>query len=313
MNPKIPFETPPLKSDWETIAIGRHLVDVPGDAKLHQSWRYNDIKLERILIRSNAEIQKIVSDREAYLRGQPQRKHGQLFIERISLANDSIALLSWSESNSEFTHLCDTYFLAGTKAIKFSGETDPSRRDVAIQARKRMSTEWKEIDERLAFHELGIGYVAGDMLLAANRFNPESWELSIRLAGKPDVRFQVKAYAHSRTKPEGLRDRAGGALAGLLGTIAGLTQLRNRRRSVGPIEADEILVAGNQDGKRSYGFKWEAPGKGGSLAEPNLNVSLEVSESAYKTNAQSFANDQEALELWDTVVESIRLRPGAAG
>lgn len=151
------------------------------------------------------------------------------------------------------------------------------------------------------------------MLLGANRFNRESWELSIQLAGKPDVSFDVSAYAHSRAKPEGLRDRAGGVLAGLLGSVAGLTQLRNRRRPVGPIEADEILVAGNQDGKRSYGFKWEAPGKAGSLAEPNLNVSLEVGESAYKTNAQSFANDQEAIDVWDAVVDSIRLRPGAAG
>ncbi|MDI9652175.1 T6SS immunity protein Tli4 family protein, partial [Burkholderia cenocepacia] len=29
------------------------------------------------------------------------------------------------------------------------------------------------------------------------------------------------------------------------------------------------------------------------------------------TNKESFANDGEALELWDGVVDSIRLRPGA--
>ncbi|MEN7531945.1 T6SS immunity protein Tli4 family protein, partial [Cupriavidus sp. DL-D2] len=80
---------------------------------------------------------------------------------------------------------------------------------------------------------------------------------------------------------------------------------------VGSIQADEILLASTQDGKRGYGFKWEAPGEEYSLAEPNLNALLRVGESAYTTNKESFASDEEALELWDAVIDSIRLRPGA--
>jgi hypothetical protein len=38
---------------------------------------------------------------------------------------------------------------------------------------------------------------------------------------------------------------------------------------------------------------------------------MNVLDSAYKTNRESFASDEEALELWDALVESIRLRPGA--
>ncbi|RQS16450.1 hypothetical protein DIE07_02105 [Burkholderia sp. Bp9002] len=141
-------------------------------------------------------------------------------------------------------------------------------------------------------------------------FNRESWELNIQLPNKPDVWIRLTAYAQKSVEP-GLRARAGGILPALLGAVVGVGQLRNRARPVGPIEADEILVAGTQDGKRTYGFKWEAPGKAYSLAEPNLNASLRVGESAYSTNKESFANDGEALELWDAVVDSIRLRPGA--
>ena len=93
--------------------------------------------------------------------------------------------------------------------------------------------------------------------------------------------------------------------------MAGFARLRDRARPVGPIQADEILLASTTDGKRGYGFKWEAPGKEESLAEPNLNASLRVGESAYATNRESFATDEEALELWDAVIDSIRLRPGA--
>ena len=149
------------------------------------------------------------------------------------------------------------------------------------------------------------------MILADNRFNRESWSLSVALAGKPDVGLYLSAYTQSKVEP-GLRQRAGGVLTGMLGLGLGLVRLRNRERPVGPIWAEEILVAGTQNGKRGYGFKWEAPGKADSLAEPQLNIELEVGESAYKTNAQSFANDEEALALWDAIVDSIRLRPGAA-
>ncbi|AZG15331.1 hypothetical protein EHF44_10715 [Cupriavidus pauculus] len=156
----------------------------------------------------------------------------------------------------------------------------------------------------------GIGFVVDDAVLAEDRFNSESWRMTIQLHGKPDVFFELTSYARRRVAP-GLRERAGGIVAGLLGTVAGFARLRDRARPVGPIQADEILLASTQDGKRGYGFKWEAPGKEYSLAEPNLNASLRVGESAYATNRESFATDEEALELWDAVIDSIRLRPGA--
>lgn len=311
MNPRVPQETPPLKSDWKTVAIGRHLVDVPIDAKLHQIWRYNEDRLERLQVRNDAEFQRIVDLRETVLKKlPPQSKHGSRFVERVNLAQGSVLLVSWANTNNDLFLLFDAFFKAGDRAIQYSGEVSADIKQQRIENRRRLSQEWRAIPDGEI--PSGVGFVAGDMLLAANRFNPESWELSIQLAGKPDVSFRVTGYAVA--KPDvGLRERAGGALAGMLGAAAGLVQLRNRRRPVGAIEADEILVAGNQDGKRNYGFKWEAPGKGGSLAEPNLNMTLRVGESAYKTNAQSFANDQEALDVWDAVVESIRLRPGAVG
>ncbi|CAM2172380.1 hypothetical protein PSAC2689_200026 [Paraburkholderia sacchari] len=172
---------------------------------------------------------------------------------------------------------------------------------------KRCSEKWREIPAGQMPE--GIGFVVGNTILADNFPNYESWRLLIKLEGKPDVTLEVSSFVGAAE--EGLRQRAGGILARMLGMAAGLSQLRNHARPVGPIQADEILVAGTQDGKRGYGFKWEAPGKSYSLAEPNLNVSLEVRESAYATNRESFSSDDEALELWDTLVNSIRLRPGA--
>lgn len=299
-----------MKAGWKTHAIGRHLVDVPGDAKLLEDWKIAGDPLEPLVIKSDAHFKLIVEQREAELRATPHKKHPALFVEKAAHAQGSVTLISWDEPHSEIFYRSDSYYRAGKKAMKYSGEIDPERKKIALDRRERYAQEWHEL--RPGEIPSSIGFVAGDMVLADNRFNRESWSLVIRLAGKPDVSLEISSFSVGKVDPEQtLRKRAGGIVAGMLGLGLGLVRLRNRERSVGPIWAEEILVAGTQNGKRSYGFKWEAPGKANSLAEPQLNVELEVGESAYQTNAQSFTNDDEALAVWDAIVDSIRLRPGA--
>ncbi|WP_175718508.1 T6SS immunity protein Tli4 family protein [Burkholderia anthina] len=298
-----------MKQDWKTCAIGRHLVDVPNEATTVESYKYNGVRIELLpSITTQAMFNNMVSQREKDLRTAKHVTRGNLFVERVPHDTGSVTLISWSRPMGEILYLFDTYFQVGSKYMLYSGEVSPDRKTVALATRQKLSGEWHEIPSGVSPE--GMGFVAGDAILVAKRFNLESWELNIRLPDKPDVWFRLTAYAQERVGL-GLRARAGGVLPALLGTVAGVGQLRNRVRPVGPIEADEILVTGTQDGKRTYGFKWEAPGKAYSLAEPNLNASLRVGESAYLTNKESFANDGEALELWDGVVDSIRLRPGA--
>lgn len=298
-----------MKEGWRTRAIGRHLVDVPEDARLIEGYKYNDVKIEPLLdTQTTADFDSLVRLREQALRSAKHDIHGSMFIERVPHPNGSVTLVSWEAPESKILYRFETYFRAGSVFLKYAGDVSPSRRESALSIRERLSREWRENPSGQA--PTGIGFVVDNAILAGAKLNFESWEMLIRLAGKPDVSLRITAYVQRSVEP-GLRERAGGVLAGLLGAVAGVVQLRNRARPVGPIEADEILVAGTQDGKRTYGFKWEAPGKADSLAEPNLNVSLQVGESAYLTNKESFASDEEALELWDAVVGSMRLRPGA--
>jgi hypothetical protein len=297
-----------MNSDWKTHAIGRHLVDVPVNAKLVEGWEYDEDTLERLTPGDDAQYAKLVDQREAELKTRVQKSGKSSFVKRVSLSNGSVALFSWSEPYDETIYATDTYFRVGSNIIRYQNDATPlSNREKAITFLKRSSEKWCEIPAGQIPE--GIGFVVGNTMIADDFPNYESWRLLIQLAGKPDVTLEVSSFVGAAK--EGLRKRAGGILASMLGIAAGLSQLRNHARPVGPIQADEILVAGNQDGKRGYGFKWEAPGKDYSLAEPNLNVSLQVGESAYATNRESFSSDDEALELWDTLVNSIRLRPGA--
>ncbi|MBP0639249.1 T6SS immunity protein Tli4 family protein [Cupriavidus sp. AcVe19-6a] len=298
-----------MKEGWKTRAIGRHLVDLPADARTIEQYKFNKVPIEPLSdIRTRERFDKMVSEQERSLRASKHKNGGSMFIERVAHANGSLTLISWAASYSESIYRFDTYFQSGSRFLKYAGHVSPSLRESALSECDELSREWREIP--LGEAPSGVGYVVDDTILVDRDMNLESWRMAIRLAGKPDVSFEIASYAQDKVSPS-LRERAGGALAGLLGKVAGLSRLRNRARPVGPIEADEILLSGTQAGKRGYGFKWEGPGKAGSLAKPNLNVTLEVRESAYTTNKESFASDEEALELWDAVVDSIRLRPGS--
>ncbi len=299
-----------MKEGWKTHAIGRHLVDVPGNAKLLETWKFDEDPLEPLPIKSDAHFKQIVDHKEAELRATKHETEGNMFIQRVNHSGGGITLISWRQAFSKISYRFDAYFRSGARAVLYSGGLSKDRKQAVLANFETMSREWREI--KSGEIPEGIGFVAGEMILADKQLNSESWSLVIQLANKPDVSLEISSFVVGKVDPEQtLRKRAGGIVAGMLGMGLGLIRLRNRERPVGPIWAEEILVAGTQNGKRSHGFKWEAPGKANSLAEPQLNVELEVGESAYTTNAQSFASDEEALELWDAIVDSIRLRPGA--
>ncbi|HEX6735427.1 MAG TPA: T6SS immunity protein Tli4 family protein [Azonexus sp.] len=300
-----------MKPNWITRAIGRHLVDFPASAKLKETYIYNEDKLEPISVRNRGHFDSIVSMREIELKQARHDNAGPMFLERANHRNGSATLISWKSPYSEELIIFDTYFFTGSKALKYSSPVDPEIRHEALSRRVRLNEEWREIESG----EIpdGIGFVAGDVMLAAKRFNLESWTLSAKFPGKPDVNFIMHGFAQRVVEP-GLRERAGGATGFLATVLAGKSTLRNRARPVGPITGDEILLAATQNGRRSYGFKWEAQGKTNALAEPNLIV--ELTDGIHDPDAAgptSFKDDDEALALWDEIIDSIRLRPGAAG
>ena len=298
-----------MKQGRKTIAIGRHLVDVPELATLIQQWKYNGVPIEfRDDILTDEEYDDMVDDREQALRATKHERYDSLFVKRVPHANRGVTLISWPEPSDTLMYRYDTYFRIGTQTMVYAGEVTTDRRDTALATREDLSKEWRPIDSDATPERMG--FVANSAILVDKLYNRESWSLAIRLTGKSDVALRITAFARSADRP-GLRERAGGVLPSLLGSVVGMHQLRNRARSVGPIKADEILVAATEKDKRLYTFKWEAPGKAYSLGDPNINVSMNVLDSAYKTNQESFASDEEALELWDALVESIRLRPGA--
>lgn len=301
-------------SSWKTHCFGRFLIDLPSHAEVDASysiwnrriWRLND---------SPSAVMREIDSKEAELKSSEHKMKGSMFVRRQPLGDESIGLISWGSPHSEAGMWLDAYIFSRSNVERhygYSGLFSSSRESDFIDFVRRLSNSVYGLMPNYAVKEPGFcldgGYISG------NEFMGEGFNVAIRLPEHPGmtISFESNAGAEEDT----LLERVGGFFRmEILGRVTGINTLRKRRRQVNGYRGEEFLVAGTQRGYRAYAFKWEFQGKDRSLSEPHLTLELDVSD--YDPDGDdpppppAFQSDREALQLWDAILNSIRLRPGA--
>lgn len=116
-----------------------------------------------------------------------------------------------------------------------------------------------------------------------------------------------------------LLDRVSGLKQALGSLISHTHTLRSRERPLAGMDGQELLLKINLNGTDAYDFMWEFKGVLSPDGEPMRVITpharLELSIGEQKdTNAEyvgSTLSEEEAIELWDAILNSFRLRPGA--
>ncbi|HDR8974752.1 TPA: hypothetical protein QDB24_006624 [Burkholderia vietnamiensis] len=91
--------------------------------------------------------------------------------------------------------------------------------------------------------------------------------------------------------------------------------LRQGHRKVAGIEAEEVLFEAKDGGVTEYRFSLLAPGDPSTLAKPHTSIQMILGDiSSHDMPAKertSPVDEARALQAWDTLLNSLRLRPGA--
>jgi hypothetical protein len=90
--------------------------------------------------------------------------------------------------------------------------------------------------------------------------------------------------------------------------------LREGKRTVAGMNAEEVLFEIRDGGVTSYQFYLLAPGDPSTLAKPHTAIQLLLganSPSLTPEQAMSPVDEAGALQVWDTLLNGLRLRPGA--
>ncbi|MBS7560608.1 hypothetical protein KHO49_19930 [Pseudomonas sp. RC4D1] len=297
------------KTGWITHCYGRFLIDLPPQAEINAGYYLWGDNIEALDDTPEA-LASQIDRREQKLRGQQHDTKGSMFLRRIDFGGGSVGLMSWSSEVASKVYLLDTYIASKPtwRAYRWTGKISEDRERRAMEisnslARNLRSRAPNEIPTEPGFC-IDRAYIAGDS------FQSENFGIGVTFPEHP--RTFLAFRSSTGAERDRLLDRVSGFLMGAAKMVAGIETLRKRERG-GAIPADEYLLAGSAKGQRTYTFLWEAQGKDVSVYEPHLKAELSVEEADVDDDAPppvpAFKSDKAALELWDAIIDSIRLRP----
>lgn len=290
----------------KTLCVGRFLIDVPANTTISPGYVYAKKDVETTTGVSSAAFSQTVSRREAELRAAKHSVAGNLLVTTTRMDDDAVLVTSWRGESSKLIHQQDFYVLDPEHRVQYhlTSETDAARLPEAIEnyraLRPRISYRDPSAIPRTAGFCIDSGFIAGD------RINTEEITIGMRPRTYPGVRMTLMSYVTG--KPDRpLLQRASDVPPAYAAAEMRMRKLRRGERDIGPIQGQEILAHAKEDGKQAYAFLWESQGQAESLQSPFLSFQLMTEE----TEGKGFSDDAQALGLWDQVLGSLRLRPGA--
>ncbi|MFS2113223.1 T6SS immunity protein Tli4 family protein [Herbaspirillum frisingense] len=304
-----------------TFCVGRFLIDVPLGSKLSGAdYKYDYLQIERPAPKSREAFQRELNQKEAALRA---RKHDQdPSILRVSRTPDAESRLFafWEFERARGLIEIEGYrWIDGTQYfLKAQAGTSPpvegtmSREELVLSKMEKALSNLRPRPDTEIPAEPGYCFEGG--FIASPEWELEEAGVDIDIAGHPDAFVSVWFYPlHMSKHDRPLLERMGGVLQFLGRLATSVRVLRSGDRQVGPYRGQEHLAtAPNSGGMRGHSFIWETEGEG-TLDTPALKIELTTGHRDKSGNPQKTKlTDEQAVKLWDEVLNSFRVRPTAS-
>ena len=304
-----------------TFCVGRFLIDVPQGSKLSGAdYKYDYLQIERPEPKSFEDFHREFNQKEARLKAEKHEKDPSLLrISRTPTA-DSRVLSFWKFDMSAGLIEVEGYrWIDGTQyVLKARAGTSPpvegtmSREELVLsKMEKALSHLRPRLDTEIPSEP---GYCFEGGFIASPEWELEEAGIDIDIAGHPDAFVSVWFYPlHMSKHDRPLLERMGGVLQFLGRLATSVRVLRSGNRQVGPYRGQEHLAtAPNSGGMRGHSFIWETEGEG-TLDTPALKIELTTGHRDKDRNPQKTKlTDEQAMKLWDEVLNSFRVRPTAS-
>lgn len=303
-----------MNSSFMTVCVGRFLIEIPHATKvIDEKYEIMGARLE--FARMGLERHKeFLVEREKTLRADkrdPLKK-----MAHVPTAQGAIFV--YGDDGAPVIYDVEGYAwskdLLGGVQLKINGLTNLINMDQRIQT---MSTELARFRNRRNNDipaEDGF-CVNGGFFAGQPSMESEFALIYYRLTHQPDVKIRITISVNGtnltppllerlekRTIPEAMKQH-----------LHKITRLRLGNRPVGPLAGEESASTYNENGLILQKFRWEMQGKSASLYEPNITLELTTGIDPNGQSVQSSLTNQQAIELFDRIVNSIRLRPATPG
>ncbi|MCX9156522.1 T6SS immunity protein Tli4 family protein [Niveibacterium sp. 24ML] len=293
--------------------FGRFLIDLPDGAEpagLITDYRFGQIKSEPTTLDAQAFAKKM-KDWEQQLRVGHDR-HGDIYVQtRMAGEGDSYLFELKQELLLGPSNGFDAY--KWDKGIVFSIRQSgllPDKLEALfqeIQTELLPSLHARTTDAVPEVPGLCIrdGFIDSD----GSERTLEAVQLQLSFKRWPDLAVTVRSSTVHAPEPSLLeRMKRGPVPAILRSAVASIKRVREGRHNVGPITGEESLEMYPSDhGFKTHEFRWESHFALNDPFKPMLVV--ELSTGRGNNDKAPTISEKEAVELFDSIVNSIRLRP----
>lgn len=296
-----------------THCFGRHLLDLPSSSTVKSSFVVGGASVEVRRGIDAHEFAALVEANEKRLRTELHKTEGSMFRDRVDFQPDRILLSSWFSPNSTATNKDMLYTRVADASVMHVFSVEGSGSNPA-RAREYMLRVSRNLSHRATGETPEApGFCIDQGLVTMSKLNKEEVTASVRIKERPGLTLHFMSYVTGAPDKPLLR-RNSRIPPGYEGTAAGMKLLRRGDRNIGPVKGQELLVRGDAGGKRSYEFLWESQGEKASIEHPFLSLRMSTTDDTDDSGEimdAPFTDDAAALALWDSILSTLRLRPGA--
>lgn len=301
----------------QTFCLGRFLIDLPPGAEIvAQTAEYRWDKIEVKRQPSVEAFQKMIADKEKTLRETKHEKEPSL-LKHISRSNgsNSVAMVFWEQSDSEYLYETEAFKWQKGNRYLLKGAAGDDRAMSKVEKMNRSLSELRYRDGKEIPAEPGFCIEKG--LFAGEPAMPhyEYAEVSFRLKSHPDVVVSASTWMVMKEDREGLLDRIDRKKKdmALIDLFNRIKVLRRGTHPVGGMAAEEYLQSVPAGETFStHMFRWETTGKYHDLYAPEIIVEFQTGKTKGFEERPPSVTDKQAIELFDSIVNSIRVRPVSA-
>jgi hypothetical protein len=314
-----------MTNEMKTVCIGRFLVDLPEEARLELTRPRIDGFDISSFDEPEADFKARLGQREARLRNTPDQFGGNRNLELVRevktdngvvgkiyvhgrVVREGTRLKGLELERYRFEGVAVEALVHG-QGMSFdlsADRYDPAQIDnlaklvakLVPNPENRVPTEPGFCIHRAWFRDP----------LTANQ--GEQIMMFAQLPSHPDIQFMAMLAAGRKAAAQGLLERTADAEAGLSpDEKARVSNFRATRRTIAGIAGDEVLtrVAEFNDAI-GYTFWWEVDGIEDNILVPHLAFKMYVGKGD-KGPVPSSLSQGAAVELWDKISSSIKLRP----
>ena len=296
----------------ETYCLGHHLITIP------KSFRMSPV-VTGIFRPDGSNVKDPAFDITVQFDGLTKAKFDSVVQERrLELSEpegEAVKILKVDKKISDSATLFrvqeigDSYFselyvLHGSAIVKMRLE---SFRNSYLEAEKKIFELARQI-KNMPVGQRGNGFCLGPVILGSKMMKESA---SYMFQDDHGLTFEIEIDTYGRDDPVSLLARMSGEDSLLNKFKVKHTVLRARERTVAGMQADEWLGIGflEEDNQRTLKFALETKRKVPSLGNPIISLTFDSAQPLRDgTPTKTEISNEGAIELWDSVVNSVRFR-----